>query len=283
MASLFDSNPAAGWPFYRHVIFDCDSTLSAVEGIDLLAGDAETRKQVIDLTNAAMSGVTPLNQVYGKRLELISPTRQAIRELAKTYSEHAIPDCQITIRALMDTGCDVYIVSGGLLEPVLEFGVSMGVPASHIRAVEVQYDQLDGQWWESQNLETDQRYLTYRHGDLAESDGKAKIITELLRDKSGASLLVGDGVSDLLARNAVSLFVGYAGVEARTRGCNEAAIHFSAPSLLPLLPLSLGSRQFFKLDPELRERCRKILKDHPLTFNRKVLERNFVSSFCSAD
>ena len=279
MPSLFDSGPVTGWPFYQHVIFDCDSTLSSIEGIDVLAGDAGTQKQVVDLTSAAMSGATPLDQVYGKRLELISPTRQAIRQLAEAYRRHAIADCQLTIKALMKTGCSVYIVSGGLQEPVVEFGIAMGVPAENIRAVEVQYDQLGGNWWESGESDDSQRYLTYRHGELAESDGKAKIISELLLGKTGASILIGDGVSDLLARNAVSLFIGYAGVEARSRVCTEAPLHFSAPSLLPILPLALGSRQFHKLNGDLQERSLATIAEHPIIFNRKILERNFISSF----
>jgi hypothetical protein len=61
---------------YRTVIFDCDSTLSALEGIEELASDH--RREVETLTDAAMRGEVPLDEVYGRRLELIRPTRQAV-------------------------------------------------------------------------------------------------------------------------------------------------------------------------------------------------------------
>ena len=44
------------WPPYRHVIFDCDSTLTKVEGIDILAEAAGKGDEVRRLTDAAMNG-----------------------------------------------------------------------------------------------------------------------------------------------------------------------------------------------------------------------------------
>ena len=48
-------------PKFRTVIFDCDSTLSAIEGIDELAVDC--REDVERLTDAAMRGRIPLEEV----------------------------------------------------------------------------------------------------------------------------------------------------------------------------------------------------------------------------
>ena len=185
MTSIFESVSAvAEWPFYQHVIFDCDSTLSAIEGIDVFAEDFDTQEKVVSLTDAAMSGVTPLDEVYGKRLELISPSKKAIGQLSKTYQNHMVDDTALVIGALQELGCEIYIVSGGLLEPVKEFGMTLGVSAGNIRAVDIQYDQLDGQWWKPQSRTEDQPYLAYRHSALAESHGKAEVINELLRNKN---------------------------------------------------------------------------------------------------
>lgn len=280
MSSLFEAvSASAGWPFYQHVIFDCDSTLSTIEGIDILASDPQTQKKVIELTDAAMSGATPLDEVYGKRLELICPSRKAVRLLSQAYLRCAIADAKLTISELQRIGCEVYIVSGGLLEPVREFGIALGVAASNIRAVDIEYDQLDGEWWRPNANAQDQSYLMYRHSDLAESHGKAAIIRDMLKQKQGASILLGDGVSDLLARNAVDLFVGYAGVAARERVCKEAPLYINNLSLLPMLPLVAGSRRFFKLEASLRQKCIDCVRINPPIFNRKVLERNFLGSF----
>jgi len=73
---------------YRFAFFDVDSTLVTIEGIDILAsGDPEIAR----LTDAAMNGEIPLDQVYAKRLEAIRPARAQIDQLAKTYIE-SCPD-----------------------------------------------------------------------------------------------------------------------------------------------------------------------------------------------
>jgi len=64
---------------FRFVFFDVDSTLVTIEGIDVLAGG---NPEIASLTNAAMNGEIPLDQVYARRLELIRPTRAQVDALA---------------------------------------------------------------------------------------------------------------------------------------------------------------------------------------------------------
>ncbi|MEJ2176360.1 MAG: HAD-IB family phosphatase [Gammaproteobacteria bacterium] len=286
MSSIFESSPAAaGWPFYQHIIFDCDSTLSAIEGIDHLAAHPDTKQRIVALTNAAMDGEIPLDAIYGKRLELISPSRQAVQQLAQHYQTHIVPGAREVVSGLINLGCDVYIVSGGLIEPVKEFGISLGVSAANIRAVEIQYDQLSGNWWQNEPVSPEQlknqRYLTYRQSDLAESDGKARIIDQLIRGKKGASLLIGDGISDLMARNAVDLFVGFGGVVARQKVLHCAPVFIQSKSLVQLLAIALGDRTFFKLNKNLRDAVSADLEKRPPVFNRQTLRQHFESCFAS--
>ena len=67
---------------FRIVFFDVDSTLVTIEGIDVLAGG---NREIAKLTDAAMNGEIPLDQVYAKRLEMIRPTRAQVDALAQTY------------------------------------------------------------------------------------------------------------------------------------------------------------------------------------------------------
>ena len=57
------------------ICFDCDSTLSKIEGIDELGRAVNKFDEMVKLTNAAMNGELPLEAVYGKRLDLIKPTK----------------------------------------------------------------------------------------------------------------------------------------------------------------------------------------------------------------
>ncbi len=234
------SSPPPRWPVYRHVIFDCDSTLTRIEGIDELASHPDTRQRIADLTRSAMEGKVHLETVYGERLEILRPTRGAVRALRSRYRKHVVKDAAALIQALKVLGHEVYIVSGGLFDPVREFGLHLGVAAEHIRAVEVEYDTLSGSWWQDQDPWREE-YLAVQHSVLTESDGKAQIIRELLQNQTGRSLLVGDGVSDLLAGREVDLFVGFGGVIGRDRVASESKVFIQSQSIAPVLLLAAGT------------------------------------------
>lgn len=228
------------WPPFRHVVFDCDSTLSAIEGIDALASRTGAAGRVEALTNAAMDGQVPLQDVYGERLQAASPTRADVLALREVYKRNAVEDAAAVIATLRELGHEVYVISGGLEEPVRQFAVWLGVPATHVRAVGVRYDQLAGQWWLRQADRPAERYLSYEQGALALSDGKAGVLASLVGEEPGARLLLGDGISDLLAARAVDLFVGYGGVVGRERVRAESPVFLTARSLAPVLPLAAG-------------------------------------------
>jgi len=237
------------WPPYEHVFFDCDSTLTTVEGIDILAASSGKQWRVEVLTQAAMDGELDLADIYDLRLRAVNPTREQVRDIRRAYKKNVVQDAREVIAALHELGHQVYIISGGLLEPVREFGVYLGVPDHHIRAVGVTYNELSGQWW----VGGDEQYLTYDDGALTVSDGKALIVRELLRGQNGRSLLIGDGNSDLLAAGAVDLFVGYGGVVARPRVMEEAAMVLHGRSLAPLVAVAAGPAALRRLEATQHE------------------------------
>ena len=243
------------WRAFEMVFFDCDSTLSTIEGIDELAKSRGLFDEVQRLTNAAMDGEVHLESVYDRRLQLLRPTRGEIRRIERLYRETVVPDARTVIAALSFLGKQVFIVSGGLYPAVRPFGEWLGVPAANIRAVEVRYDSLSGQWWDYQRDHWGQRpdvnYLRHDDGPLIQSAGKADVVRGLKGGRLGQSMLVGDGVSDLAARPAVDRFVGFGGVVARSAVRAEADMFITCPSLAPLLPLTLSAAE----QRRLRQTC----------------------------
>jgi phosphoserine phosphatase len=55
-------------PRFDAVCFDCDSTLTRIEGIDELARRAGCATEIAALTEAAMNGAVALEEVYARRL-----------------------------------------------------------------------------------------------------------------------------------------------------------------------------------------------------------------------
>jgi phosphoserine phosphatase len=270
------------WPPYDHIFFDCDSTLTTIEGIDILAETADKKWRIEVLTNAAMDGKLDLEDVYAKRLRAIKPTRGQVQAIKQDYKRNLVKDTRAVIATLHELGHKVYIISGGLAQPVEEFGVWLGVPRERIRAVGLNYDALSGQWWEAETS-WEERYLHFDEGALTISDGKAEIVRELLGGQNGRSLLIGDGTSDLLASRAVDLFVGFGGVVARERVLKEAPAFIHSPSLAPLLTLAVGpiilrllrDTQHVELIPKIQQ----FIEKGAITFNDERLNQKFNQAY----
>lgn len=237
------------WTSFDLIFFDCDSTLSAIEGIDELARFKGKEWRVGVLTEKAMNGDLDLSEVYGKRLQAILPTRGELKAVEERYWETLVPDAEDVIGALRLLGKQIFIVSGGLAEPVRGFGKRLGVPPENIRAVELEYNELSGDWWRYYQPQTQHRqtYLDYNEGPLTVSSGKPAIIQALAAGKHGRRLMVGDGASDLATRPVVDLFVGFGGVVKREKVLNGSDVFVSVNSLAPILPLAAGPSGYARL------------------------------------
>jgi phosphoserine phosphatase len=230
------------WASFDLIFFDCDSTLSAIEGIDELAKFKGKELRVSVLTQKAMDGDLDLSEVYGKRLQAIRPTRAQLRAIEQRYWDTLVPDAAEVLAALRFLHKQVFIISGGLADPVRGFGKRLGVPPENIRAVELEYNQLSGEWWRyhEPQQQARQTYLDYDEGPLTVSSGKPAIVRELAGDKHGRRLMIGDGASDLATRPVVDLFVGFGGVVARQKVAEGADIFVPVNTLAPILPIAAG-------------------------------------------
>ena len=217
---------ATGGRRFRTVVFDCDSTLSTIAGIDELA--AAHRAEVAALTDAAMRGEIPLEAVYGRRLALVRPSRAALEALGRHYVETLVPDARETVAALASEGIETRVVSGGLRPAVRLVAAALGIPDARVAAVDVTFDAAGGY----QGYEED--------SPLARSGGKRVLLERWLAGAARPVMLVGDGVTDLEARPAVDCFVAFAGVVAREPVLRAAAVVIRSRSLAPILPLALG-------------------------------------------
>jgi len=212
-------------PRFRTVLFDCDSTLSAIEGIDELA--VHCRHEVERLTDAAMRGRIPLEEVYGRRLGLVQPARVAVDALGREYVARLVPDAAATVAALHAAGVDVRIISGGLLPAVLAVARVVGVGANRVAAVDITFS-------------ADGSYAGFdASSPLSMSGGKRTAIERW--GITRPAMIVGDGTTDLEARPVVDLFVAFAGVVERPNVVNAADAVVRANSLAPVLPLVLNA------------------------------------------
>ncbi len=204
------------------VCFDCDSTLSRIEGIDELARRAGVEQAVAPLTAAAMAGAVSLDTVYAQRLELIRPDRAAVEWLGARYIEEIVPGAPETVAALHRADRSVHIVSGGLRPALEPLARVLQIPQSHVHAVDVVFAD-DGSYRDFD-----------RRSPLACATGKAEICRALAAGRHSVAL-VGDGVTDLAAREAGAFVVGFGGVARRDAVVSGADVFIAGPDLTAIL------------------------------------------------
>lgn len=206
------------------VLFDCDSTLSAIEGIDLLARRAGVYEQVAPLTRAAMDGTLTLDEVYRRRLELIRPDRDAVSWLGEQYVEHRVTGAEETVATLQALGRTVHIVSSGIRQAVLVLADRLGIPTAQVHAVDLRFDERGG-------------YCDFDAASpLCRSGGKAEICRRLL-PVVGTAVMIGDGVTDLETTEAGVPVIAFCGVVRRKGVAERASAFVDAPTLTALLDM----------------------------------------------
>jgi len=207
------------------VCFDCDSTLSSIEGIDELARlrGPEVFRRIEKMTEDAMNGLLRVEDVFGLRLAQISPSRADAEAVGRRYLETVEPTAKATIDTLKARGWTPLIISGGFRQAIRPLADHLGI--ARVEAVDLLFGP-DGAY-----TGFDSSFPTTRSG------GKPEIIRSL-RSQLGPDrvVMVGDGASDLETLPDVDLFVGYGGYVARDKvKRGSPAFVTSLADLLPLV------------------------------------------------
>ena len=206
------------------ICFDCDSTLSSIEGIDELARirGPEVFARVVALTDDAMTGKIRLEEVFGRRLDIVRPGRAEVEAIGRRYVETVEPTAAETIATLSGMGWTPVIISGGFQQTIHPLARFLGV--SRVEAVNLFFSD-DGAF-----MGYDSDYPSARSG------GKPEIIQRLRSElRPEKVVMVGDGVSDLETRPVVDLFVGFGGFIVRERVKREAEAFVTSLASLPAL------------------------------------------------
>jgi phosphoserine phosphatase len=203
------------------ICFDCDSTLSRIEGIDELARRVGVGEEMSKLTDLAMNGVVPLEAVYERRLSIIRPDQASINWLADLYIAEIVEGVKEVFASLLDQDKAVHIISGGLRQAILPLADCLGLPESHVHAVDIYFNE-DG---------------SYRNYDLnsplARTGGKAVVVGTLKGE--GSLVMVGDGKTDLEAKQSGAVVLGFGGVVDRAIVREQADFYTTEPTLLAVL------------------------------------------------
>jgi phosphoserine phosphatase len=178
--------------------------------------------QMAKLTDAAMNGEVPLEAVYGQRLSLIKPTADSIEWLAERYISELVDGVTTVFTQLASQNKHVHIISGGLLPAILPLARHLGVPDERVHAVDIYFND-DGSYRDYQ-----------QNSPLARNGGKAEICTQLC--KNGTTMvMIGDGKTDMEAKQAGAYTIGFGGVVDRAIVRELADVYVTDSALTAVL------------------------------------------------
>lgn len=206
--------------------FDCDSTLSLIEGIDELAKSQGLGEQVSLITKRCMEKTGLSISEYKARLDLVKPHAEQVSALAALYSRSITPGVLELIQVLQSLNKKIYVISAGIKMAVSAFAQQLGIPAEHVLAVDVYFDEKGCyQGFDEQSF-------------LVSAQGKPRQIRTVLQSGE-RSVLVGDGVSDWEASEVVTRFIGFAGLASKAWVRSHSNFYIDNKTLYSVIPLSL--------------------------------------------
>lgn len=228
------------------VIFDCDGTLSSIEGIDELAKTPDLKEKIKKMTEKAMAESGLTREIYQKRLAMIKPTHDDMGKLGKKYVLHVVPDIAAVIGIFKNLKKEIFLVSAGITQAVIFLGDHLNIPRKNINAVDLIFDERG-------------HYIDFdRKSVLSEGNGKKQVV-EHIKNQYRNLAFVGDGLNDLAAQPLVNRFIGYGGSFYRENIAKACEFYLLTSSMAPLLPLLLTQKEVQQLDS-----CEKNLYDKGL-------------------
>ncbi|MBT9169487.1 MAG: Phosphoserine phosphatase [Syntrophomonadaceae bacterium] len=238
---------------FSKIFLDFDSTLIRAESLDLLGDMCGVGEEVRKITDLTMAGVIPIEEVFKKKVDLISPSLSQVRDVAKQCENLLVDDIREVISALHSSGKKVFIISSNfhhLVDPVAKI---LGIPEDCVIANDLYFDE-------------DGNYRGFNHSSpLCSSSGKAVMLRRHLR-RGERAVLVGDGSTDLCCKGIVDLLIGFGGVAERPVVRENADTYFAGPSFAPLLSMILTPIEMSKLNKsEFEKLLNKVRATTPTT------------------
>jgi len=225
----------------KNVIFDCDSTITHAEGIDLLADMNNVWDEVSAITRRTMGHSSLTVDIFEERLNLVQPTLEQVQDLGDLYIANLSRDVKEVIALLQDAGRNIFIVTGGLQPAVNYLARYLNIDYKNVYSVELYFNQQG-------------EYTGFdKSCPLVAKYGKLHIAGEIT-NKFGKSVLIGDGSNDMEAAEALELFIGYGGVVKRKKVMESSDIYVECNSFAPLLKILLD-------DDELNAYKKGVYKD----------------------
>lgn len=180
----------------KNYIFDFDSTLTKVEGLDVLCeitqannpNREEILQEIIKITNLGIDGEISFTQSLERRIKLLDANKSHLEELIVELKKHVSPSIERNKSFFEDFSDDIYIISAGFKEFIIPIVAQYNIPASSVYANTFEFD-------------ADGNIIGFdRENPLSKHNGKIECLRNM--NLEGEIQVIGDGYSDYVTREA---------------------------------------------------------------------------------
>ncbi|MCH9643439.1 MAG: HAD-IB family phosphatase [Gammaproteobacteria bacterium] len=212
------------------IAFDCDGTLSKIEGIDECARQNNVFEQVCALTERAMSESGINSDLYQQRLDYVKPSLKQLEALGEQYYQTRSEGVDQVLATFRKLGKAIFIISAGMNPAVTIFAKKLGIPPENVYAVDIFFD-------------SQKRYRDFNRDAFPGKKGGKRLAIKEINKRYPRVMLVGDGMNDVEAADIVTRFVGYGGNYYRENVKQQSEHYIETESLLPLITLGTSEEE----------------------------------------
>tara|TARA_B110000003_G_scaffold121437_1_gene123824 strand:+ start:22358 stop:24250 length:1893 start_codon:yes stop_codon:yes gene_type:complete len=180
----------------RNFVFDFDSTLTSVEGLDVLAeitlannpNKDEIINEIIEITNLGIDGKISFTESLERRIKLLNAKKSDLPLLIDELRKKVSSSIESNKEFFENFSKDIYVISCGFKEFIDDIVKDYNIPSDRVYANTFEFDENDFiVGFDNKNV-------------LSTHNGKIKCLKNL--KLKGEIQVIGDGYSDYITKEA---------------------------------------------------------------------------------
>ena len=186
------------------VLFDLDSTISKIEGLDYLATLKGLGNEIKLITEKTMSGEMSFQETFPKKINLLSPSIKEQEKLGFIYLKNLSLGFELLLNKLFKNNIKVGILSANFEIPIKILADKLNINHDLCFCNKTEFfENGDFKYFDDSQL-------------LAQENGKGVVISSLKSKFPRENVVfIGDSVGDMFAGKNADMFIGYGGAVKR--------------------------------------------------------------------
>lgn len=207
---------------FDSVVFDVDSTLVSIEGLDYLASLSGKEMEISAITKKAMNGEITMREAMIEKMAAISPSISDLTKMGEEYIRNIVFGVPETVEALKKNGIAVWIVTGNFQPGVGILADYLGIKPENVITNEIRHNP-------------DGSFLSFDPDLPLSNNGGKKTMIGKYKKQLGIVCFIGDGSTDLDTQEIVDRFIGFGGVVRRSNVESKAEFYTAEPDMRSIL------------------------------------------------